>query len=143
MTTPVYERDGVRFLYPENWTVDDQSQAQGLLCAVSLEAPSGAIWTLNIEQGHRDCEQLAGEVRRAMSEEYEDLESEPWQGAVAGTQAVGYEMHFYCMDMVVKALVQCFHWDDRTVMLMTQAEARDHDELAPVFAAIATSLLSA
>lgn len=142
--TAKFDRDGVRFMYPENWRLDDEPQGEGLVCALSLEAPSGALWTLNVEQGHRDLRQLAAEVVKAMSQEYEELESEPRETPLpGGHSAVGFEMHFYCMDMVAKAVVQCCHWGERTVMLMTQAEAREHDQLAPIFEAITTSLLAA
>lgn len=137
-----FERDGIQFLYPENWRLDLQAPSEGIICAVSLEAPSGAIWSVNVEEGLRDREELASKILQTMRDEYEEVEAEPYQGQLGEYRTVGYEMHFYCIELIVKSVVQCYHTDDRTFLVMTQAESRDHDELDPIFHALGASLAS-
>lgn len=144
--TAQFQRNGVSFLYPENWRIEEHPPSDGLLAAVTLEAPSGAIWTLNVEPRLRDCDELADEILDTMRGEYDELEAEAYRGEIltpAGAiETRGYELHFYYVEMVAKAIIQCFHHNGRTYMVMTQAEARDHDELDPIFSALAVSLVS-
>ena len=135
-----FQRDGVHFLYPENWRLDLQAPSEGVICAVSLEAPSGAIWSVNVEQGLRDRKELADKIVQTMRDEYEEFEAEPYTGQLGDYETVGYEMYFYCVEMIVKSVVQCYHAHERTFMVMTQAESRDHDELDLIFNALGASL---
>lgn len=137
-----FSENGVQFLYPDNWRLDKHPSAEGLDAALTLEAPSGAMWTLNVEGGLRSLEDLADSVRQTLCEEYEDVEYEPHTGCWGELETSGYELHFYVMELVVKAVIECLHFDGRTYMVMTQAEIRDYDELAPIFQALATSLVS-
>ena len=95
-----------------------------------------------MEEGLRDCDELAATVLDVLEEEYEGAESEPHHSRVGDeTVAVGYEVHFICLDLVVKAVVRAFHWRGRTVLITTQAESREYDQLAEVFRAVETSLV--
>ena len=135
-----FQRDGIQFLYPENWKLDLQIPSENIVCALSLEAPSGAIWSVNVEQGLRDRQELVAKILETLRDEYDEVEAEPYTGRIGDYETVGYEMYFYCIELVVKSVVQCYHTKDRTFLVMTQAESRDHDELDPVFGALAASL---
>ena len=136
-----FNENGVRFLYPENWRLEKHPALDGLVCALTLEAPSGALWTLNVEEGLRDTVEVAESVRKTLCEEYDETEAEPYQGKWGDLESQGFELHFYVIEMVARALIECVQFKNRTYLVMTQAEVRDYDELAPVFEALCASLV--
>ena len=61
---------------------------------------------------------------------------------IEGTHSVGYDLLFYCLDFIVSSRVRSFSFENRTFVLLWQAEDKEFDEISPVFSAITTSLLN-
>ncbi len=136
----IFEQAGVRFAYPENWTiespVDDEADLQ-----VTASSPDTAFWSLSVYPGLRDIRELADEVLGAMQAEYPALENDPTDEIVEGTPVVGYELSFYCFDLTNTAWVRVFHREGATCLLLCQAEDREFDQVEPVFDAMTACLL--
>ena len=137
----IFEKFGVRFLYPENWSIVDEAGDQWPE-TVSVQSPGGAFWALQIYPSERDPLQLTADVVREMRSEYVELDVEQVTEQVAGAELVGYDMDFYCLDMVVTSHARSFSHGQRTYLLLWQAEDREFRELEPVFVAITTSLVA-
>ena len=74
--TATYEKSGLQFMYPENWSLaEDDMQATPR--TVSVQAPTGAFWSVDIYPFGIDIEQLLDQIVATMKEEYNDLEAEP------------------------------------------------------------------
>lgn len=138
--TAVYDQVGVRFLYPENWELADEPESD-LPRVTSVTSPSGGFWALHVYEVSADPSELADEVLRSMQQEYDSLESEPVTEQIGPVEAVGYDMEFYVLDFVASAKVRAFRHQDRTYLVLAQAETRDFDKLADVFRAITLSLV--
>ncbi|HND52071.1 MAG TPA: hypothetical protein PLV92_06735 [Pirellulaceae bacterium] len=134
-----FNKFGVKFLYPENWTITDE-QATDWPRSVSIATPDSAFWVLNVyEQG--DGAALTAEALRAMREQYPDLEAEPILETIEGAEVVGFDMQFYCLDFVVTARVVSARRGEQTFVVFSQGEDRVYDRAAPVFQAMLVSLL--
>ena len=129
---------GVRFLYPENWEVSTDSSG-GWPLSVSVHSPTSAFWSVNIDT--RDCQQLADDTLEAMRREFDELELEPLERELEDLRMSGYELHFYCLDLLVVSHLLTIPGDDKSMVLLYQAEHRDFLKLSPVFDAISLSLL--
>jgi hypothetical protein len=137
--TVKYERSGIRFLYPENWEVaDDQTDREAR--SVVVQAPSGAFWSVDLCIQAMNAPGLAAQVLRTMEQEYTDLEAEAVTDQIGGQPATGYDMQFYCMDLVVTARVRAVRTSSGTLVLLYQAEDREFDRLEPVFHAMNESI---
>jgi hypothetical protein len=136
--TAEFNEMGVRFLYPENWEVSSDTSG-GWPLAVSVHSPTGAFWSANIDT--RDCSQLADEALQAMRREYDELELEPLEYELEDLRLTGYELHFYCLDLLIVSHVLPIPGDERSMVVLYQAEHRDFLKLKPVFDAILMSLL--
>ena len=137
--TGKYERSGVRFLYPENWEVA-QDQSDKETRSVLVQAPSGAFWSVDLCIQAMNDHDLAEQVLDTMKQEYTDLESEAVTDQIGGQAATGYNMQFYCMDLVVTARVRAVRTSVGTLVLFYQAEDREFGQLEPVFRAISESM---
>lgn len=135
-----FNRAGVQFDYPENWTVIDD-QFTDATRVVSLESPGGAMWTLQVTAEWTSPWKLAQQVVETMRGEYDSVESESAEEKVEEVEVVGFDMSFYCLDFVIAAKTRSFYSSGKTFVVWYQAEDRDFDALEPVFRAMLTSLI--
>jgi hypothetical protein len=135
----VYDKFGVKFLYPENWTITDE-EAEDWPKAVTVQSPQGGFWTLHIYEGGVNISQLVREAVEALRVEYADLEAEELLQPEDGTD-YGYDVNFYYLDLIVTAQVRGVLLPGKALLWLTQAESREFDEYEPVFRVITMSLL--
>lgn len=135
-----YEKFGISLLYPENWQITED-QANRSPYEVSLQSPSGGLWMLTVYTAGRRPADLLDEALRSMQSEYEEVEFDPIEEELEGTNVQGYEMNFCYLDFVVTAKAHSFSDEQRTYLVHTQAESREFESLEPVFRAMMLSLL--
>ncbi len=135
-----YDRFGVRFLYPENWTVQEENPQPQTHC-VTLQSPGSGFWMLQIMQTSQSPERLAAEVLHSFKQDYDEIEVSRVDDEIQGTPSVGYDLQFYCLDFVVSSTVRSFPLIDQVCVLVCQAEDNEFERIGPVFDAITTSLL--
>ena len=136
----VYDKLGIRFLYPDNWTLDEQEAGQGN-CSVFVHSPGGAFWSITLHEAGTDPGELVAKTLDALKEEYAHSETEEASEQVCGQTLSGYDLSFRYVDLSNTALIRGFRTATASCLLLCQAEDRDFEELAPVFRAITTSLL--
>ena len=132
----LYENFGVRFFYPEDWTVEDESGEE-----ITVYSPEGAFWIVAVHPPGTNAEKLADEARTAMGAEYPGLESEPVSETVCDWPGVGFDMNFIYLDLVNISLVRCFETPAGTLVTFCQSEGREYERVAPVFRAMTQSVM--
>lgn len=137
--TATYDRSGLNFMYPENWKLAEDAMDQ-IPRTIMLQSPTGAFWSVDIYPFSVEADQLLKDTIAAMREEYPELECEDVEESICETDAVGKDLHFYCLDFVVASHVRALRFGHATYLLTYQAEDRDFEKLGPVFRAITTSL---
>ena len=133
--TAIYDKLGVRFMYPENWEImDEDPQAEPRTIA-------GAFWSVTIYNSPVDESEIAASALAALREEYEELEEEPVRESIADIDAFGYDVEFYVQQLVAAARIRVFPCGGHKVLLLCQAEDREFERLDPVFRAMTLSYL--
>jgi len=135
-----YDKMGIHFLYPENWTLDEEDAAKGCK-SVSVYSPSGGFWSITLHPRKVDPKDLAVTALNAMKQVYDEAESEEVSEAVAGHDVSGFDLNFYCLDLTNTALIRGFRTDHASCVVLCQAEDREFQSLEQVFRAITASLL--
>lgn len=135
----IFKDFGVEFLYPENWSIVEQTDDDPQ--TVALETPSGAQWTLHVYQGAVDLHGLLDEAVEALAAEYPDFEKEVVDEPDDGAD-VGFDMHFFYLDLLIEARVRGLLLPGKALVWISQAESRDFEKLEMVFKAVITSLLN-
>jgi hypothetical protein len=138
----VYEKMGIRFLYPDNWTLDEQDALSGDNASVTVYSPEGAFWSIVLHPRSTDPRELTKAALDVMKKEYEDCEAEPVTETVAGQEMSGFDINFYCLDLTNTALIRGFRTPEFTFVILSQAEDREFSKVQLVFKAITASLLS-
>lgn len=114
----VFENHGVRFRYPLDW--DLQSNPDGSRTTVELFSQGSAFAMVSIDEGRPEPQEMVDEALAAMRQEYPELESQPMRLRMGGHLAVGYDIEFFSLDLVVSCMIRCFRTSKRTIMLFGQ-----------------------
>jgi hypothetical protein len=136
----VYDKMGVRFLYPDNWTLDEGDAVVGS-AAVSVYSPEGSFWSIVLDKPTADPIDLAGAAAQAFKTEYDDCDVEPFRETVVSHDVNGFDVSFFCLDLTSTAIIRSFRIRRATCLVICQAEDRDYQKQLPVFLAITASLL--
>lgn len=137
-----FDRLGLAFDYPDNWTVDTD-ESEDRYATVTVYAPGGGFWAVSGHASGGDPRELAGAVVSQMREEYRDLDAEEAVDRLADHDLPGFDMNFYCLDLTNTAQVRTLATPEAIYLIFCQAEDREWDEVAPVFAAMTTSFVAA
>lgn len=141
--TATFDKAGIQFQYPENWAIIDENLLDSPR-TVSLQSPGGGFWALMIYDPTADPEMLLAETLTQMREEYENLEASEIVERFDEIEGTGYEMYFYCFDLLICArAVVIPAIAEKTLLVIWQAEDRDFTKFEAVFRAITISLLRA
>jgi hypothetical protein len=136
----VYDRLGVRFSYPENWRLEEEEAVEWPR-SISVESPVGAFWNLLVHPAGTDIEEVAQATLDVLRGEYEQAEFQPVWDIIEGRKVKGFDVHFFFLDLVIDAQVRAFELDGATVVILSQGEDRDFEQLENVFKAMTYSLV--
>ena len=136
-----FNRLGISFQYPDNWTLDDADAILGRH-TVTVYSPGGAFWSVAIHSGSAEPDKLVVAAAEAMKQEYEGLEAEMARETVAGHELLGCNLAFCCLDLTNTAWIRSLRIAQSTYMVFCQAEDREFEQVENVFRAMTTSLLS-
>lgn len=136
----VYDKMGIRFMYPDNWTLDEQEAVSGNR-SVSVSSPGGAFWSIVVYALDTDLDQLAATALEALKTEYDGVESEAVNEQIAGQEVSGYDANFFYLDLTNTALIRGVRVPGANCLVLCQAEDRELQQIDGVFRAITTSLL--
>ena len=138
----VYDREGIRFAYPENWVVSDEAM-EAPVRVVMLQSPGTAFWTLAVHPDDKGPRTVAAEALRMLRDEYDDVEYESMEETWESVEVVGYDIHFFYIEMLVACRLRAFRSAGRTWLVWWQAEDREFESIEEVFRAMSTSVLRA
>lgn len=137
----VFDQFGVRFEYPENWSVDQQPLESGGEEQVVVSSPETAFWQLSKHPAGSDLEGLFDEALSALRSVYREMEVSPASEILEGRELAGFDVNFYCLDFTNTSWLRGFHTPAATYLLICQAEDRELDRVGPVFRAMVASVL--
>lgn len=139
--TAVYDKLGLKFLYPENWTLIDESDTE-VPHAITLETPGGgSSWTVHVYDRGSDRDSIIKETLATLQDTYEDLEIAAFEEALGAYEARGVEAMFYCLDFLIRARLVFVNTQEHLLLFWFQAEDREFEKQDAVFKALSISLL--
>lgn len=132
-----FDSFGLRFLYPDNWTIAEREEEEGDQ-GVTLDLPGGGF--LAIEQTDADSvEELIQGIVTTIAADYEDLERDDTSLDVLPSDAPVIDLRFYYLDLLIVsriAILTVPGQTDKRLIVQMQAESRDFDKNEAVFSAI-------
>ena len=133
-----FERDGVRFQYPGNWTVEVEDADDGW--TVSVQSPEMAFLVVSLRPEALDPADLADQTLDALKGEYKELDAENVVETVAGRPAIGHDIDFLTLDTAITCRTRCLETPAGPLLVMSQVSEFDRPQNEPVLRAIGASL---
>lgn len=136
----IYEKLGVRFLYPENWAITDEDD-EGWPRSVTVQSRETGFWTLHVYPAGQEVKAVEKELVAAIQAEFGEAEVLPAEETLEEAATSGVDLAFFYLDLLVEAKIRSVHTPDSTLVWLYQAESREFEKLESVFQAIAVSML--
>jgi hypothetical protein len=136
----IYDNLGVRFLYPENWSITDEDDA-GWPRTVTVQSPESGFWALHVFPPKYDLQAGIDELVAAIQGDFGEVEVLQATETFGDTDTVGVDLAFFYLDLLVEAKIRCVRTPSATLIWLYQAESREFEKSEPVFQAMAVSML--
>ena len=134
----MFEQDGVRFQYPESWTLTREENPTGW--TASLQSPGTAFALITYDSDLPEAELMVETALEAMKAEYEDLEYDPVVETIAGVPALGHDMRFFSLDLTNTCCSRSFYGAGGTLLLFWQSTDLELETVEPAMKALCASL---
>ncbi len=136
----LYENFGVKFLYPENWSITDEED-DGWPQTVTVQSRETGFWSLHVYPPHHEIKPVVDELVAAIEAEFGEVEVLAASETFGDTPTTGVDLAFFYLDLLVEAKIRCLHTPSSTLIWLYQAESREFERMEPVFQALAVSML--
>ena len=133
-----YERSGVRFQYPGNWSIETEDAGAGWTATVTSPDTALLVFTLRPEADSPAA--LADEALSALKAEYKELDAEPAVESIAGRPAVGHDVDFLTLDTAVVCRLRGLETPAGPLLVLAQTSEYDRARLDPVLRAVVASI---
>jgi hypothetical protein len=133
----LYQTDGLRFEYPSDWQLATEQLEDGLSIMVSGAGTTFCSFLLM-----PDRPAVATVLKNAIDtyrESYDEIDSEPFEGRIADRATRGYDVDFYCLELLNSAWLRAFRTGRYTVFIMFQS-GFDDPEARSLFDSICASV---
>jgi hypothetical protein len=136
-----FDSFGLRFLYPDNWSLLERSESEGDQ-GVTLELPSGGFFSIERNRDPQSIEQIVEAIASSFENEYDEVEREDLTVDSQEQIERAVEFHFYYLDLLIISRLLILNRDGIRYLVQMQAESRDFDSNELVFEAIIKQLLA-
>jgi hypothetical protein len=135
-----FERDGISFRYPADWTAEVDEDADGGGWSVTVSSPDTAFFMASLQPEAADGGDLADQVLATMRVEYKEFDAEDVMETICGLPAVGFNADFLTVDTATSCRVRGLDSLAGPLVLLAQVSDFDRDKNDPVLRAIVKSL---
>ena len=126
-----FERDGLFLEFPDEWTLEEDSVDNGW--TVSLTSASTPYIVLSYRDDAEDHTEMADAVLEGLRESYETLEADEVVESIAETPAVGFNVHFFHLDLTNTAWIRTLPCGTGSLLIMAQTCDTEVEEFEPLF----------
>jgi hypothetical protein len=135
----IFERDGIRFQYPGNWSLEPGDETAGEW-AVSVQSPETAFLLVSLRPDADSPAELADQTLEALKADYKELDAVNAVETLAGQLAIGHDIDFFTLDTTITCWTRCLQSDAGPLLVMGQVSEYDRERNEPVLRAILASL---
>jgi hypothetical protein len=132
-----FDRSGIHFQYPSNWTLDIEEEGEGWTATV--QSPETAFLLVGLRPDAAAPAELADEVFATLRDEYKELEADDVIEPFAGLPSIGHDVDFLTIDTPVNCRTRCIDSPQGPVVILCQVSHYDREKNDLVLRAICAS----
>lgn len=134
----VFEGHGVRFEYPADWTLSQDSDEGNV--AVTVESGGTAFWMLSILQDRPPAEEVIQAAVDSLQDEYEDCDIYESSEQICLLPTEGCDVDFSCLELLNRACLRSCEGDTTSLFVLYQTSDVEKEEMTPLLQAMTKSL---
>lgn len=134
-----FDRDGIHFRYPANWSAETEDSDDGW--AVTVQSEGTAFVLVSLRPDAADPAELADGTLDVLKAEYKELDAENVIETIAGRPAIGHDIDFLTLDTTTVCRTRCLDTPAGPLLVMTQVSDLDREDHDPVLRAVVASLM--
>ncbi|MEX1095796.1 MAG: hypothetical protein WED34_07080 [Planctomycetales bacterium] len=135
----LYADHGVRFHYPDDWSLAEDRLEAGVCITVAGEGTS--FWSISLYEERPRPEDVIDSAVEAFREEYDELDAYSVEARLAGVPNAARDLEFVCLDVLNTACLRSFPAADATAFVLYQGSDRDLEETREALERISASLV--
>jgi len=133
-----YDNNGIRFSYPENWELQEETASGGTM--ISINSPGTSFWSVTLEFEGPDPKHVLQQAVEVFRDEYSELDVYPVETTISHRAAVGRDIEFVCLDLLNTACLRAFRTGRFTALVLYQGTDEEFEDTRDVLEAITASL---
>lgn len=135
----MFDRHGISFPFPEHWELTEQEQDE--MYVVNVNSPGTAFWSVALFRDRPEPDAVLDTALAAFRNDYPDLDIYRVDDEMLSQPAMGYDLEFFCLELLNTAHVRSFLARDFTVLVMCQADDTEWDAAYEMFLKISGGLI--
>lgn len=133
-----YRTTGLRFAYPSGWEAHEEQTEEGL--SITVAGEGSAFCSVMLMPDRPPAESVIEAAMTAYRESYDDFDVYPVTCRIAGRDAVGRDVDFFCMELVNSAWLRAFRTGRFTVLVLAQSGPDEQRGAKKAFETVCESL---
>lgn len=134
----VFEGHGIRFEYPDDWILHEQSSPEEL--TLTVHSPDTSFWSLTLLFDRPDPQHVIDSVLETFREEYTEIDVYPSDARLNDQPTNACELDFVCHDLIGSAFLRAVAASDFTLLVLYQGADLELDDLQPLLEKVTRSL---
>ena len=134
----VFEHHGVRFEYPEDWILHEQSSPEEI--SITVNSPETSFWSLTLLFERPDPNRVIETALDTFREEYFEIDVYPSDDRLGDSRTVARDVDFVCHELIGSAFLRAAVAPGFTLLVLYQGADFELDETQPVLERVSKSL---
>ncbi len=134
----VFEGHGIRFEYPDDWILHEQSAAEEI--TLTVHSPDTSFWSLTLIFDRPDPRRVIDAILETFREEYTEIDVYPSDVRLGDQPTESCELDFVCHDLIGSAFLRAAVAPEFTLLVLYQGADLELDDTQPLLEKINNSL---
>lgn len=134
----VFEGHGIRFEYPEDWILHEQSTPEEV--SITINSPETSFWSLTLLLDRPDPYRVIETVIDTLREEYSDVDIYSSEDRLGDLRTVARDVDFVCHELIGSAFVRAAVIPGFTLLVLYQGADFELEETQSILERVSKSL---
>ncbi|MFM9965540.1 MAG: hypothetical protein ACKV2Q_30510 [Planctomycetaceae bacterium] len=134
----VFEGHGIRFEYPDDWILHEQSTVEEI--TLTVHSPDTSFWSLTLIMDRPDPQRVIDSALEAFREEYSEIDVYPSTARLGDQPTESCELDFVCHELIGSAFLRATVAPEFTLLVLYQGADLELDDTQKILEKVSRSL---
>ena len=134
----VFEQHGVRFEYPDDWILHEESSPGEV--SITVNSPETSFWSLTLLFDRPDPYRVVETVLDTLREEYSEIDVYSSEEQLGDSRTVARDVDFVCHELIGSAFVRAAVAPGFTLLVLYQGADFELDETQSILERVSKTL---